>query len=523
MLPTFFVRKFCVFLCMLSLTSCMVGPDFETPAPPAVDSYTETPLPEYTVAIEGIKESGAAQKLNYDADIPADWWNLFHSPKLNNLIERGLANNPNLQSAMATLHQAEESLWALVGSTMLPAVNGNFTKQRVQNPPFDTTSGINIPGLPPDLGDFLTQKFPPFNLYNSAINVSYMVDVFGGNRRAVEAMLAQVNYQKYELLAAYLTITGNIVTTAITEASLRAQIKATQDIIDIEQKQLEIVRQQFKLGGVSNIDVLSQEAQLEQTRATLPLLQKALVNARNAMAVLVGEFAADAELPDIYLHDLHLPENIPVSLPSKLVRQRPDIQAAEALLHASSAQIGVATANLLPQLNLTGTLGSITGNYHNLFGPNTQAWSWQAQVTQAFFNGGALVAQREAAIAAFKASYAQYQLAVLTAFQNVGDALSALAMDAEALQANVAAEKAAKETLDMVEKQYLLGGVSYLNLLYVQMQYHQAYMARVTSEAARYTDTAALFQAMGGGWWNIKKVEEIDNADNSHDESNITQ
>ncbi|MFI4954325.1 MAG: efflux transporter outer membrane subunit, partial [Gammaproteobacteria bacterium] len=351
----------------------------------------------------------------------------------------------------------------------------------------------------------------------------YTVDVFGGKRRAIEAQLAQVDYQKYELLAAYLTLTGNIVTTAITEASLRAQIKATQDIVDIEAKELGIVRKQFKLGGVSDISVLAQETQLEQTRATLPELEKNLAKARNAMAVLIGDFPGNDGLPIFHLDDLHLPENLPVSIPSKLVRQRPDIQAAEALLHASTAQIGVATANLLPQFNLTGAFGTETGNYQSLFGPSTKIWAFQAQVTQAIFNGGALIAQREAAIAAFEASLAQYQFAVLTAFQNVGDTLNALEMDAQTLQANTAAEKAAKTTLDMVSKQYYLGGVSYLNLLYAQMQYHQAYMARIISEATRYADTAALFQSMGGGWWNLDNIDDIDDIDGQDDLDDLGQ
>lgn len=495
---------------LLGLTSCAVGPDFKEPKAPEVESYTEQPLPKKTIAIPELEKSSAniAQEFKIGADIPAEWWKVFRSPELNALIVRGLKNNPSLKAAKATLEEAQENLYSLIGSTMLPLVTAGFTDQRIQYAPFGTTSGVQVTSGP--FANLFEAEQPPFNLYTGALNISYTLDVFGGNRRAIEALVAQVDYQRYELEAAYLTLTSNIVTTAITEASLRAQIKATEDIVDAEAKQVDITNKQFKLGGAAKTSVLAQKTQLEQTRATLPVLYQNLAKARSALATLVGEFPGDADLPTFHLDKLHLPRTLPVSIPSNFVRQRPDIQAAEALLHAATAQIGVATANLLPSFNITGAYGSQTGQFNMLFGPGTKIWNWQGQVLQTLFNGGSLIAKRKASIEAFEAACAQYQLAVLTAFQNVSDVLNALENDAKALEATAAAEAAAQETLTIVERQYFLGGVSYLNLLIAQMQYHQAYTSRIVAEAGRYTDTAALFQAMGGGWWHREDVEQID-------------
>lgn len=490
----------------LLIIGCAVGPDFKSPNAPKVKSYTENPIPKKTESIPDIKEGGQAQIIELGKEIPAEWWTLFHSEELNVLIERGIENNPTLQAAEATLNQAQENLRALFGSTMLPTVTGGLSDSRIQNPPFGTTSGISVPG---SLEDVFSTEFPPFNLYTGTFNIAYTLDVFGANRRAIETLVAQVDYQRYEVEAAYLTLTSNIVTTAITEASLREQIKATEDIIDSEQKELDITQKQFELGGVSKTSVLAQKTQLEATRATLPALQKNLAQARSSLAILVGDFPGNAGLPEFHLDDLHLPTNLPVSLPSRLVKQRPDIQAAEALLHASTAQIGVATANLLPNFTITGQYASQSNVFNNLFGPETILWNWKSQVMQTFFAGGSLIAQRAASVDAFEAAYAQYQFTVLNAFKNVSDVLNALEMNALALKAAKASEDAAKESLDLIEQQYFLGGTNYLALLYAQMQYRQAYISRILVEATRYTDTAALFQAMGGGWWNRKDIEEI--------------
>lgn len=492
-------------LAFLLLTSCTVGPDFSAPEAPNTHQYTEKPLPKKTTATEGV-HGGAAQEYVLNAEIPAEWWELYHSPELNSLIEHGLENSPNLQSAKATLTQAEENLRALVGSTMLPMVSGSYAQSRQQTIPFGTVYGVD-----PDTGEtvpFFDVAPGPFNLYNATVNVSYTLDVFGGNRRAIEASKAQVDYQRYELAAAYLTLTANIVTTAVTEASIREQIRAVKRIIAIQEKQLNINRTQHKLGSIASTAILAQEAQLAQSLALLPPLENNLAQARNALAVLVGDYPGNNQLPKFELKDLHLPTTIPVSLPSRLIRQRPDVQAAEALLHASTAQIGVATANLLPDFPLTASAGSETETIRSLFASGNNLWMWQAQVVQTIFNGGALLAQRKAAIAAFEAAYAQYQMVVLTALQNVSNTLQALEADAQTLKATALAEQAAKKTLAITQKQYAIGGAGYLEVLNAEYQYQQASINRIMAEAARYADTAALFQAMGGGWWKQKALKQ---------------
>lgn len=486
------------------LSACAVGPDFVAPDAPNIDSYSENGMPTSTVATKDV-HGGASQRFIIGEDIPEEWWTLYHSPELNALIEHGIKNSPNLRAAKATLTQAEENLNALIGSTMFPNISGTYTQTRQLIPPFGVIEGIGTPNV--GTIPFIDTSPPPFYIYNTSVNVSYTPDVFGGARRSIEASAAQADYQRFELEATYITLTSNIVTTAITEASLRAQAQAIREVIEIEKEQLKIIRKQLELGGVASTDVLAQESQLAQTQAMLPAIDKSLTQARNALAVLVGDYPGQDHLPIFELEDLHLPRELPVSVPSTLVRQRPDVRAAEAQLHAATAEIGVATANLLPSFPLTGNLGTTTNVFDSLFGAGTEVWSWQLQVTETLFNGGALFAQRRAAIAGFEAAYAQYQQAVLIAVQNVSDTLKALETDAQALQAYALAEKSAKQTLDIVRKQYHIGSVGYLNLLAAENTYLQAYSNRVIAEAARYSDTAALFQAMGGGWWH-KSVEE---------------
>ncbi len=328
------------------------------------------------------------------------------------------------------------------------------------------------------------------------------MDIFGGIRRQIEASEAQLNYQQYVVEATYLTLTSNIVTTAITEASIRAQIQATEELISAQAAILEITKKKFILGGASKLDILAQETQLAQTEASLPPLQNSLAKTRHALSVLVGELPSKSCLPSFNLNDLHLPTELPVSLPSSFVCQRPDIRASEALLHAASAQIGVATANLLPQITLTGNVSLISNMWDTFFDYKSFIWSAMASLTQPIFQGGALIAQRDSAIAAFEQAFAQYRQTVLQAFQNVADTLRALEIDAHQLQIQTMAEEASLNTLTLTKTQYILGAVSYLNLLDADRQYHQARIGRIQAQAARYADTAALFQALGGGWWN---------------------
>jgi NodT family efflux transporter outer membrane factor (OMF) lipoprotein len=481
-------------LLISALTGCMVGPDFYPPAPPHTETYTERPLSAKTVSIPGTGKAGKAQYFIAGRDISAEWWFLFHSPELNDLICKGLDNSPNLAAAEAALREAEETLTAQIGASFFPNVSTQLSGERQRFS--GATFGVNSPPT-------------TFNLYNAIINVSYTFDVFGGARRQVETLRSQVDNARFEREAAYLTLTSNIVTTAITVASLTAQINATQQLVQLQQNQLKITKQQFRLGGTAMTDVLTQETQLAQTSALLPPLEKSLAQSRHALAVLVGALPSEIQLPTIDLDRLSLPTYLPVTLPSIFVQQRPDIQASEALLHAASAQIGVATANLLPQITLTGTYGWTSDRLNTLFTSNANLWSYTVQLTQPIFNGGSLRAKRRATIAAYDQAAAQYRQTVLQAFQNVADSLRAIEIDALAFRAQKQAEVAAYKSMRLIQKQYRLGGVSYLSLLTAEQQYQQALLNRIQAQAARYTDTAALFQALGGGWWNRPDVVVI--------------
>jgi NodT family efflux transporter outer membrane factor (OMF) lipoprotein len=469
----------------LALSGCAVGPDFHSPPSPLTDSYTASPLPAKTVSVRG-SVAGKSQYLKPGENIPAQWWVLFHSPELNFLIVQAIANNPNLAAAQAALRQAQENYRAEVGF-LFPTITSQLTVERERFA--GSTFGQNTPGS-------------TFNLYNPSINGTYTVDVFGAIRRQMEALAAQVTFQRFELEAAYLTLTANIVTTVVTEASLRGQIRATYELIGLQRQILDITQKQFKLGAVGGSAVLTQQTQLAQTLATLPALQKSLAQTRHALAVLVGTLPSYYHLPPFEFSDLHLPANLPISCPSELVRQRPDVQASEALLHEASAQIGVATANLLPQFILTGSYGSVANQWSSLFKKNTITWNYAAQVVQTLFDAGTLSAQRRAAIAAYEQAAAQYKQTVLEAFQNVADVLKAVEFDAYNLRAQVEAERSARNNLALTRKQFKLGAVNYLALLTAENQYQQIRIARVQAEALRYSDTAALFQSLGGGWWN---------------------
>lgn len=480
----FFKKNIFLGLICSLLASCAVGPDFQSPPPPITDRYTEKPMAQKTVSAPSA--GGKSQQFMPGQNIPAEWWRLFHSPDLNRLIVQGIAYNSNLEAAQAALREAAQNLRAGQGQ-LFPQVDLASSASR------ERTSGASF-GSP-------SSSSSTFNLYQTAVNVSYLLDIWGGVRRQVEALGAQVDFQAYEWEATYLTLTANIATTAITEASLREQIAATLDLVDEQEQALNIVKQQFTLGGASGLEVLTQATQLAQTRATLPPLQKSLAENRNALAVLVGDLPSQSHLPKFYLSELKLPGDIPAGIPADLVRQRPDIQASEALLHAASAQIGVATANLLPQITLTAGYGWVGTDITNLFTQPNSVWNYGVGLLQPLFHGGTLTAQRCAAIAAYDKAAAQYRQTVLQAFQNVADSLNALDTDAKTLRAQAQAENAAHTNYRLTRAQYKLGAVSYLTLLTAELQYQQTRINRIQAEAARYADTVALFQSLGGGWW----------------------
>jgi NodT family efflux transporter outer membrane factor (OMF) lipoprotein len=341
-----------------------------------------------------------------------------------------------------------------------------------------------------------------YNLYNTSVGVSYTLDIFGGGRRQIEAYQALIDYRRFTYEATYLTLTANIATTAIQEASLRTQLETTKVIIAAEQKQLDVLNKQFELGAVSKTAVLSQETQLALTRAGLPPLEKQLDLTRHALAVLIGQFPGEAKLPRLGLDSLRLPKELPVSLPSALVKQRPDIQASEALLHQACASVGVATANLFPQITLSAGYGFQAISTDILFNGQSVIWNLGAGLLQPIFRGGELTAKRRSAIAAYDQAAAEYRQTVLKAFQDVADSLRALEADARTLQAQAQAETAAKAALTLIEKQFELGAVSYPALLIAQRDYQKTRINLIAAQAQRYADTAALFQALGGGWWN---------------------
>jgi NodT family efflux transporter outer membrane factor (OMF) lipoprotein len=473
------------------VAGCAVGPDFVPPPAPDVQGYTPGPLPPRTASAP--TQSGQAQRFVHGLDLPGQWWTLFHSKPLNSLVERALANNPDLAAAQAALWVARENVRAQRG-TLFPQLDAGFSGTRtlpaVTGPEIDNSSVA-----------------PTFNLFTTQISVSYTPDVFGGLGRAVENLEALEDAQRFQLEATYLTLTSNLAGAAVQEASLRGQIAATQQIIKIERDFLELIRQQRKAGQVAELDVAAQEAALAQVEQTLPPLQKALAQQRNLLAALAGGFPSERLVEIFELAAMRLPRDLPVSLPSRLIEQRPDIKAAESNVHAAGALIGVAIANRLPNVTLTGSAGSTAPALNQLFSSGSEWWEITGAVTQPIFHGGTLFHRELAAKAAFDQAKAQYRSTVIQAFQNVGDALQAIRSDAVTLQKAVAAERAAFRSLEIVRGQLKFGQINYLGVLTAQQTYQQALLSLAQAKAARYADTVALFAALGGGWWNRQDVE----------------
>ncbi|MFS8039000.1 efflux transporter outer membrane subunit [Xanthobacter sp. AM11] len=469
---------------LLLMNGCMVGPNFEVPDAPHVSGYLPdgTPGPTTSAAVHG----GGSQVFLRGRDLPGEWWRVFRNKQLDAFVAEAIRNHPDIAATQAALRAARENALAGEGS-LFPQVSasGSGTRQ-VTSLASQGESG----------------NTSPYNLYNASVSVSYVLDVWGGTRRQVEALEAQADYQRFQLEATYLSLTANVVTAAITDASLRAQIEATNDIIQSEQEQLKLIQRQFELGAVAQSDVLSQQSNLAQTQATLPPLQKQLAQQRNQLMAYLGRLPSQDRGEHVTLASLTLPRDLPVSVPSALVRQRPDIGAAEASLHKATATVGVNVANMLPQVQLTGSYGRAGLTPDSLFSPGTAAWSLAGSVAQTVFDGGTLFHDKESAIASNEQALAQYKSTVITAFRDVADSLRAIEADASTLKAQLAYEKAAQESVKISRTQYLAGAVTYPSVLTAEQNFQQAVIARVKAQAARFTDTAALFQALGGGWWN---------------------
>jgi NodT family efflux transporter outer membrane factor (OMF) lipoprotein len=476
-------------LAAAGLGACAVGPNFHRPPAPAAADYGNAPAQGVTAAAD--TTGGAAQQLTGGMDIPDAWWELFQSPKLTALVAEALKNNPNIEAAHAALRQAQDLYKAQRGS-FFPTVNGSFAGLRAKNA-VDTLA--NPTSLP--------QVNPYYNLFTAQLSLSYMPDVFGGTRRAVEASRAEAEATRFELIATYVTLSSNVVTTAVQEASLRGQIAATERLLALQHQLTDTVQRQRDIGSASHADLLQQQAAEAQTAATLPPLQKQLGQTRDALTALLGKLPSQEPADTFRLEDLTLPTQLPVSLPSKLVEQRPDVRQAEENLHAASAQVGVALAEMLPQFAITADTGSAALEIGKLFTPYTGFWDLGASLTQTLFAGGALRYRHRAAEDALDRAAAQYRATVILACQNVADTLRALQADADALKASAAADRAARASFDLARRQYTNGSLSLLGLLNTEQTYQQAEIALVQAEANRYADTAGLFQALGGGWWNV--------------------
>ncbi len=473
----------------LALSACAVGPDFHAPdAPKVADAshpYTPAPLP--AMAASGTSPAYVPQHIVDGQDISATWWEAFQSPALNALVQSALAQSPTVAAAQATLRQAEENYRADYGSKVFPSVTGQLSGTRTRQ------ALAQSPQVPAGYTS---------NLFQAGLDLSYTLDIVGGNRRELEGVRAAIDYQRYQVEATWLSLTSSVVATAIQEASLRAQLKVTHDVVDNETKSLDVISRQVQLGALARSAVLQQQTLIAQSQAQLPALEKSLAQTRHQLAVLAGRLPGDDGLPSFDIDSLTLPRELPLSVPSALVRQRPDLRASEALLHEASAQIGVATAALYPQITLSAGVDRQSLKLDKLFDTGTTGWSLAAGLVQPIFNGGSLRAKKRAAVAAYDAAQAQYQSTVLNAFLDVANALRAIDTDADAVNANAEAERLANESLGLVSRQYQLGAVSYLASLDAQRTYLSTRVALVQARAARFTDTAALFQALGGGWWN---------------------
>ena len=469
-----------------ALAGCTVGPDFHSPAAPQGPDYTRTPLPAATASASG--PGGAAQTFAATEHAPRAWWKQFGNPALDSLVDEALHTSPTLDSARAKLVQARENYNAQAGAALFPSVDLKLsgTRQKIDLAAFGITQVPNP---------------APFTLYNASVSVSYVFDLFGANRRALEATLAQVNYQEYELEAAQLTVAGNVVATAIRRAALRSEIDLTQRLIAAQTRQLSIMAARLAAGGVARLDVHSRRTLLAQTRATLAPLTTQLAQTDHLLAILLGgepsSSAFAVRLDALTLDALPLPDTLALTLPSTLARERPDIRASEALLHQASANVGVATANLFPQISISAGIGSERTRIEDVI-TGLNIWNVGLGLTQPIFHGGELRAKRRASQAAYEAAFADYRQTVLQALQQVADTLHALQDDALELQTRDDAAHEAQASASIAHDRYVAGGVSEFDLIDAQRQALQTALDRTRAQATRLTDTAALYQALGG-------------------------
>jgi NodT family efflux transporter outer membrane factor (OMF) lipoprotein len=484
---------------------CAVGPHYHKPEAPPGAGFAPTPLPE--AGSHAAVHGGEVQRFMGGRDLPFEWWQLFQSPALDALVAQAFKANPTVTAAQAALGQAQELVRAQRGF-FYPTVAAGFQAERVKVAGNNTqSSSLGIQANGNNLGQPLQPAVPLYyQFFTAQLSVGFVPDVFGANRRQVESLQAQVEAQRFALEATYITLASNVVAAAIQEASVRAQIEATRQIIAADEKSLQILRDQFRLGFAMRVDVAAQETALAQAETMLPPLQTQLEQGRDLLRALVGNLPNQDVTQTFEFDALQLPQQLPLSLPAKIIEQRPDVRAAEAQLHAANAQVGVAVAAMLPQFSINGTAGGNADQIPWLFRGGGAFWTIVGGVTQPVFEGGTLLHTKRAADAALKQAAAQYQGTVLAAYQNVADTLHASLADAEVLAGAVDAESASKVAYDLTRRQMDVGYANYLALLSAEAAYNQALLARVQAQAARYGDTIALFQALGGGWWNRKEL-----------------
>jgi NodT family efflux transporter outer membrane factor (OMF) lipoprotein len=478
------------------VAGCTVGPNFQSPDPPPVGSY----LPQSRSSGLPPGDRVPGSRIVNGGDIPDRWWELFRSRHLNGLIQEGLAHNTDLQAAEAAVRVAQANALAQRGA-LFPIVTANYNASRQKVAGQVLTSPLQ-------------SNADTFSLHTAQVSVSYVPDVFGGTRRQIETSEALVELQAFQREGIYLTLTANIALAAIQEASLRGQIAATRRIIAIQTQLLDILRRQNDSGQIGLPDVVAQETAVAQARLLLPPLERQLAQQRDLLAFLTGRFPSEDIAASFQIASFRLPRALPLTVPADLVRQRPDIRAAEANLRATNAQIGVAIANRLPQITLTANAGSTATAISHLFSPGTGFWAIAGNVAQTVFDAGTLANRQRAAEETFAQTTAQYRSTVLMAFQNVADTLRALQADARSVSAAAAAEQSAARNIELVRRQVERGQVSIPTLINAQQAYLQTSLARVQAEASRLANTVALFQALGGGWWNrpgpfLRRYEEL--------------
>src|SRR6201998_250046 len=480
----------------MGVAGCTVGPDFEVPKPPSVTRYTS---PGETIVSGPDATKGVPrQAIAIGERVTANWWTLFRSSKLDLLVKQAIAGNLTLESAKARLAQAREAI-AVASSALYPQMGlaATVTEERQSAETFGLTP--NVFPLPSS-----------FNLFQVGPTASYTPDLFGQTHRRIEQQVALAEYQSDQLDAAYLSLTGNTASQALQVAAVRSQLKALNDILAIDRQNVELVRKQRQAGTVPDSDVIVAESQFAADETLKPGLEQQLSVAKHTLAVLIGRAPGNWSPPDFDLAAFTLPHRLPVSIPSQLVHQRPDIQAAEAQLHAASAQIGIATAQLYPSITLSAGISASSLNGADLFNPSGLVWSVASGLAQPVFDGGMREAERRAALAAFKESAADYQQTVLQAFGPVADSLQALKHDTDLLVAQKHALSMASEAVRLQRINYGSGGSGVIGLLDAQRQYQQAQLGYVRAEAQRYQDTGQLLVARGGGGWHQKLASAAD-------------